>query len=467
MYPDHAASIAGGEIMYKNLGGDSFLVTLNVYYSCSGVKPTSQIPLDVMFKTTKLTSFNVHLKSSKNVTNYDGCITSTSCDSGGAKYLLGFTRNTYTGIVSVKSYTYCEYTIAYSDSSRDRGITTGGSGQNFYVSTFFNKCQVNSSPVFDTFPQIIVCQDNCMALKNSATDPDGDSLVYSLTAPMQTAATEVVYAGTYSFDKPLFFDSFPSSISQWNPPSCAGFHLNRDNGTLYFEGKKTETSVIAVNIQKFRNISGKYVKIGEITRDIEIVESKCPPYHPPTLSGVNGTTRVTIYFKAGTRDSFYVYSDDPDKNDTVSLSWTTNITGDTITSQIKRQHPQLFFHWTPSNANASGIPYTVMVKAWDNSCHEQSVAETYYIYVDSAMTTSIGKYSVSDDELQIFPNPSKQDFTINYSLSQSANVLLEVYDMMGRKISTLVSSSQNQGLYKTKFSAGHMPDGIYILKGQI
>ena len=421
-----------------------------------------------MFKTTKLTSFNVHLKSSKDVTNYDGCITSTSCDSPHIKYLIwGFIRNTYRGIVSLKNYNNCEYTIAYSDTSRDEGITTGSAGQSFYVSAFLNKCQANSSPVFDSFPQFIVGEDNCIDLKNSATDPEGDSIVYMLDSAMQDAGKAVSLNKPYTYDKPLYFNFFPRDTTSWDPPSCGGFHLDSSTGFLNFSPKKMETSVIAIRIEKWRSISGLYIKIGEITRDIEIVVGRFPPSHPPTLSGINGTANNAIHIHPNHHIHMTVNSDDPDKSDTVTLSWTTDMPGDTISFEAKRQHPTLFIDWTPLSVDIRSNPYVIFITAKDNSCQALKTTRALLVYVDSNSTTGIESYSISEDELKIFPNPSSNDFTVSYSLNQNAKVLLEVYDVLGHKISTLVSEPQSQGLYKTKFDGSQATDGIYILKGKI
>lgn len=44
-----------------------------------------------------------------------------------------------------------------------------------------------------------------------------------------------------------------------------------------------------------------------------------------------------------------------------------------------------------------------------------------------------------------FPNPFKQSTKINYGVTENGNVLIEVYDVLGNKVSTLVSGIQNVG----------------------
>ncbi|MBK6526170.1 MAG: hypothetical protein IPG07_11845 [Crocinitomicaceae bacterium] len=47
----------------------------------------------------------------------------------------------------------------------------------------------NSSPRFDNYPPLLLCTDEPLLFDHSATDPDGDSLVYELCTPYQGGGT--------------------------------------------------------------------------------------------------------------------------------------------------------------------------------------------------------------------------------------------------------------------------------------
>ena len=68
--------------------------------------------------------------------------------------------------------------------------------------------------------------------------------------------------------------------------------------------------------------------------------------------------------------------------------------------------------------------------------------------------------------LRIFPNPVKDNCTISYSLSKSKKVKLEVFNVRGQLVETLVNESQNIGNYEIDWNVERYPSGIYLLRLQ-
>ncbi len=72
------------------------------------------------------------------------------------------------------------------------------------------------------------------------------------------------------------------------------------------------------------------------------------------------------------------------------------------------------------------------------------------------------------DLMQNFPNPFNPSTTIKYSIPSPLNVTLTVYDVLGRKVATLVNGKQPPGQYSIHFDAlsatGGLPSGIYFYK---
>ncbi len=72
---------------------------------------------------------------------------------------------------------------------------------------------------------------------------------------------------------------------------------------------------------------------------------------------------------------------------------------------------------------------------------------------------------------QNYPNPFNPSTTIEYSLplnvkSETSNVKLVIYDILGRKVKTLVNKKQNPGNYSVQFDGNGLSSGIYYYKLQ-
>jgi hypothetical protein len=65
---------------------------------------------------------------------------------------------------------------------------------------------------------------------------------------------------------------------------------------------------------------------------------------------------------------------------------------------------------------------------------------------------------------QNYPNPFNPETRIIYGLPQTAEVSLEVYDITGKKIQTLVKGRQEPGYHTVTWEAQHLSSGVYILK---
>ncbi len=65
---------------------------------------------------------------------------------------------------------------------------------------------------------------------------------------------------------------------------------------------------------------------------------------------------------------------------------------------------------------------------------------------------------------QNYPNPFNPTTTIEYSLNKDSKIKLEVFDLLGRKIATLVDEYKSAGKYSVVFNAAGISSGIYIYR---
>lgn len=67
---------------------------------------------------------------------------------------------------------------------------------------------------------------------------------------------------------------------------------------------------------------------------------------------------------------------------------------------------------------------------------------------------------------QNYPNPFNPSTVITYSIPASSNVIIEIYNILGKLITTLVNKNQEPGSYKVYFDAGGLSNGIYYYRIQ-
>ena len=92
--------------------------------------------------------------------------------------------------------------------------------------------------------------------------------------------------------------------------------------------------------------------------------------------------------------------------------------------------------------------------------------------------TLIDSYSIGDTEVgveetniitayklfQNYPNPFNPTTTIVYTITRSGFVDLTVFDILGRKVATLINENQTAGNYSVKFDGSGLSSGIYIYR---
>ncbi len=68
--------------------------------------------------------------------------------------------------------------------------------------------------------------------------------------------------------------------------------------------------------------------------------------------------------------------------------------------------------------------------------------------------------------LQNYPNPFNPTTTIKYSIPRGKTrlVVLKVFDILGREVSTLVNKKESAGNYSVRFNASNLPSGVYIYR---
>jgi len=100
--------------------------------------------------------------------------------------------------------------------------------------------------------------------------------------------------------------------------------------------------------------------------------------------------------------------------------------------------------------NAAGSPDTVMVSGKGSSA----------VGVDENTARIPTEYNMG----QNYPNPFNPTTIVTYSIPSSGFVSMVVYDILGRKIRTLVDKYQEANIYLVEFDAHELRSGVYFIK---
>ncbi|MCA0236060.1 MAG: gliding motility-associated C-terminal domain-containing protein [Bacteroidetes bacterium] len=188
-----ATHIVGGEITYKCLGNDLYRVRLTVYRDCYNGEPWFDDPASVGIydKDWNLVGeLPIEVIDSDNDTL--PIILSNPCLVAPPNVCVH--RMTYDGVVELRVKDG-GYTVVYQRCCRNtlirniiNPLATGASFIAEISKRALQEC--NTSAVFNNWPPVAICVHEPIDFDHSASDADGDSLVYRLCTPL-TGASEM------------------------------------------------------------------------------------------------------------------------------------------------------------------------------------------------------------------------------------------------------------------------------------
>ncbi|MEI6695476.1 MAG: gliding motility-associated C-terminal domain-containing protein [Bacteroidota bacterium] len=255
------------------------------------------------------------------------------------------TRNEY-----VTTHTYPgdgSYRISMEDPNRNNGVINIPNSVNvpifvetmLIISPFINP--KNNSPQLLNPPLDMGCVGYLFVHNPGAYDPDGDSLSYKLVKCRGAQGLEIP---GYSF-----------------PQASTSFSINPVTGDLIWQNPMMQGEFnVAILIEEWRN----GVRIGYITRDMQIIIAACSN-HPPVIDPLPDTC-----VEAGDTLVFNVHASDPDGN-TITLSavgspliliYSPAIFPTTVAAPVVNS----LFYWETKCEHIRKQAYQVSFKAVDN-----------------------------------------------------------------------------------------------------
>jgi hypothetical protein len=101
-----------------------------------------------------------------------------------------------------------------------------------------------------------------------------------------------------------------------------------------------------------------------------------------------------------------------------------------------------------------------------------TVTVTNVRYIDSTRSgvTQVGIAEKEKFEMNsmVYPNPCTDQFTVQYQIPSTTNVKVDVIDVLGKTVATIINESQAAGTHKKSMSVAdlHLTSGIYYLNLQ-
>jgi len=297
-----ASHIVGGEIEFYpiNRAANRYYVGLNFYFDQANGRPAAETQTITLYFFRKSDNANMGSillpQTSRRLINY----TNPTCGALNTDLRTLFIR--YSSEIIVNSQNFADpagYYIVWERCCRNGIITNivnpSNTGETFYTEfpalVQNGQTYTNSSPRFDELKGDYICLNRPFNFNFSGKDPDGDSLVYSLTRPWAGFASasnpEPIARGSSGYPQVTWAAGI---TDQAMIPGPVPLRINRQTGMLNVTTNKAGLYVFAVLVEEYR----KGVRIGAVRREFQLKVVDCPENFSP----------VALYREAG-KSTFY------------------------------------------------------------------------------------------------------------------------------------------------------------------
>ncbi|CAN5249340.1 hypothetical protein BH09BAC5_BH09BAC5_20080 [soil metagenome] len=298
----NATHIVGGSLTYQHLGGASYRVTLKMYRDC---RPGSAaFPGSVTIEVRDLNGNNFSPSKAILIPFTTSVTVNPYIDTCAVNPGLCLEEAIFTKVVNNLPpqpggyHLYFQYCCR--NSTLSNIVNPLNAGESWYTHIPDQSTLItDSSPSWVHPPPVFVCQANPINFDHSATDADGDSLVYSWYTPYSDPAP--TFPGGVATFTPV---TWQPGYGTLNPCGGANLALNPQTGFISGSPPNIGQFVAGIRCEEFRN----GVKIGEILRDFQFNVIYCPPIaqaHIGQPSGVCSGSNVQFVNNSDPANSYF------------------------------------------------------------------------------------------------------------------------------------------------------------------
>jgi gliding motility-associated-like protein len=273
-----ASHLAGGEIFYEHLAGNSYRLYVFIYRDAYGATMPSSIDLCITSSCYATRSVILNQApdpisgnpSGSPVEDLNECASPPVGATGGVNYEL----YVYSGIITLEGLC-ADWRFSYSLSARNSAIMNITGLSNLYLEAKLNnELGPNTSPSFvlpavKRWCTVDPADPNSKPVvwSQAGTEPNGDSIVYRLTNPQGRGSglcgpgINYNYSAGYSFFNPITTHN--------------GLSIDPRTGVLTFMPTRAEIVVLRIDINEYRFNTGRlrWELVGSCMRDIQVAIS--------------------------------------------------------------------------------------------------------------------------------------------------------------------------------------------------
>jgi gliding motility-associated-like protein len=252
----YASHIVGGEMFYDCLGNNNYRVTIKVYRDCNSTGASFDNPLylGVFDKATntRYSTETVSFPGSNNlpVVFSNPCVTPPNN--------ICVQEAIYTKVINLPANSG-GYILTYERCCRGPGIMNlmnsdaEGLTLTAEVPGTADGILCNSSPRFTNYPPLLLCNNDQLNFDHSATDPDGDVLVYELCTPYHGGSSGNPAPNPPNFP-PYNFVVWENGFTEAIPFGANGpITIDPNTGQLLASPDLIGKFVVGVCVSEYRN----------------------------------------------------------------------------------------------------------------------------------------------------------------------------------------------------------------------
>ncbi|AIZ64805.1 hypothetical protein PK28_16010 [Hymenobacter sp. DG25B] len=511
-----ASHAQGGQLTYEALGNNEYRITCRFFRDCSGEKLPDEVRLDYRASGTgcvdldPLSGYLMIPRTGAVTLGNPYCTALGTQPPCGPRQATNYQTAQYQTTLTLPPN--AEWRLFVTIASRPQVANLPG-GLSEVEPLHFEailRTRVGTTDLQNTSPQFLeqdipvpfVCWRQPTTLTFSATEPDGDSLVYDLADAMN-GCSETLRWGTYpgSIDDTnpqcrvidpggKYSARFP--IPSFRPGTCAGgnslavpdFRINDFNRSvtfrpaLYTPGTETAQQaqnkyVLVVQIKEYRYLEGEWVMIGLVRRDMLVIVQDCQENrvpNPPIVSApaapdvrILNTDSTLIEVPAGRLTTARIDFSDPNPTDQLTVTmpelapgsptlsnpeFLPSAVGTLALSDNNTSHPIGQLRLQP-DARYIGQTFRIPLRIQDNACPTRAVQNRVVVVrvVPALVVKPFGSYNV------FTPNGDARNETFAFD-SLPDDCQLQIFNRWGRLV-------RRYTRYQNNWNGDGQPTGLY------